>query len=116
VVLLTPAQVNDATTLWFVAKQVEDSQPVLDSGAITGSAALTAVAGGSYYLITLNLSSDLVTQAFDDMSAPTDGTPRVLTLEAQLAVLRNGQTARSVPFTIKIIQRIAQAGAPNDVP
>jgi hypothetical protein len=40
----------------------------------------------------------------------------VLTLEAQLAVLRNGQTARSVPFTIKIIQRIAQAGAPNDVP
>jgi PKD repeat protein len=115
VVLLTPAQVSDAVTLWLVAKTVEDSVPVIDL-TVAGSAALTAESGGSYYLLQPNLNGDLITQAIDDMSAPTSGGPRVLVLTVQLAVQRGAQIARSQPFTINIIQRVAQAGAPNDIP
>jgi hypothetical protein len=115
VVLLTPAgQVSDAVTLWLVAKTVEDSMPVIDL-TVTGSAALTAQAGGSYYLLQPNLLS-VVTEAIDDLSAPAGGGPRTLALICQLAVQRGSQIARSQPFTINIIQRVAQASAPNDIP
>jgi PKD repeat protein len=116
-ILWTPTgQVSDATTIWLTATTAEDSYPVIDTGEITGSAALTTVTGGNYYLIALDLTSDLITQAMDDLPAPSGGIPRMLTLETQIAVQRGAQIARSLPFTIQILQRITNAGAPSDCP
>jgi hypothetical protein len=116
VLFFTPAQVNDATTIWLTAKTGEDNMAIIDE-EVTGSAALTSVEGGEYYLIEVNLADDLIGQAFDDMNAPADGAPRVLVLIAQIAVLRaSGQVARSQPFCLTITQRVARANAATDYP
>jgi len=109
IVLFGPGQVSDATTIWFTARRDIDTRPVIDQQA-TGTSALTTVTGGSYYLMTVNLSADAIVDALNDLDDPGDGTSPALTLHAQLAVLRSGVTARSQPFVITITQRIADAG------
>jgi hypothetical protein len=113
--LFTPAQVSDATTIYLVAKTVEDSVPVIDL-TFTGSAALTTVGGGSYYALPVSMQASAITQGFDDMSAPTGGGPRVLALQAQVVALRGGNLYPSLPFTLNIMERIANAGLPGDQP
>lgn len=112
ILLLTPAQVNDATTIWFAACTDADSPPII-SQSVAGSAALTAVTGGNYYLMTLDLDALPIGDALNALPDPGAGQPAVLSLVCQLAVLRNGQTARSAPFQITITERLADAD-PSD--
>jgi hypothetical protein len=111
VLLLTPNGVaSDADTIWLTGRVKADNAPILDED-VSGPAALTAVSGGQYYAVPVDLESPSpIRQALADMSAPNNGTPEVLTLQCQLAVLRNGTMYRSAPFTITIQQRIADAG------
>jgi len=114
-VLLTPTQVNDATTIWLTARQSEDGESIIKE-TFTGSVALTAVTGGEYYLLPIDLTASRIVEALDDMDAPKDGTPRVLSLEAQVTVARGTAIYPSLPFKITIYQRIAQANIPADRP
>jgi hypothetical protein len=112
ILLFTPAQVNDATTIWFTARTDVDTKPVIDM-SITGSAALTTVTGGEYYLLTVPLSgsaADPIIDAINNLDDPGLGAPATLTLYCQLAVLRGGNTSRSAPFLISITERISDAG------
>ena len=116
VLLFTPAgQVSDATNLWLEARTMEDAFPTINV-TTTGAAALTTITGGNYYLIPVDLTAPLITQGIDDLNAPSGGGPRTLVLSAQLAVQRGAQIARSQPFTINIIERVARAGAAADEP
>jgi hypothetical protein len=115
VLLLTPAQVNDATTIYFTAR-TDVNGPAIISITVTGSAVLTAVTSGmvtvgQYYALALNLSADPITDAINDVDDPGEGEPAVLALWCQLAVVRSGATRRSVPFQMTITERIADAGA-----
>src|SRR5581483_4272502 len=100
--------VDDVTTLWLTGKIMDENAPVIDM-TITGSVAKTTVDGSSYYKFALDLDASPVKDAIQDLADNADGTPRVLTLQMQLAVLRSGRKYRSKPFTFKITERIADA-------